>query len=77
MPMERAEPRRLGHYLLERRLAIGGMAEVFLAKDERDGRTVALKRLLPQVASDQDFLERFFHCSMCSMSFLPKKFSCS
>jgi tetratricopeptide (TPR) repeat protein len=37
------------------------MAEVFLAVEERSGRRVAVKRLLPHVASDPDFVARFFH----------------
>jgi serine/threonine-protein kinase len=37
------------------------MAEIFLALDERSGRRVALKKILPHVASDADFRERFFH----------------
>lgn len=52
---------RIDHYLLERRLALGGMAEIFLAKDERSGRVVALKRILPQIANESGFLDRFFH----------------
>lgn len=51
----------LDHYRLERRLALGGMAEVFLAVDEKSHRQVAIKRILPQVATDKDFLDRFFH----------------
>ena len=52
---------RIDHYRLERRLAVGGMAEIYLAVDERTDRTVAFKRILPQIASDPDFLNRFFH----------------
>jgi hypothetical protein len=56
-----APPGRIDHYRVERRLALGGMAEIFLALDERSGRRVALKKILPHVASDADFRERFFH----------------
>ncbi|MCK6685513.1 MAG: protein kinase [Thermoanaerobaculia bacterium] len=52
---------RIDNYLLEKRIATGGMAEIFLATDQRTGRHVALKRILPHVSSDQDFLNRFFH----------------
>ena len=60
-PARHATPVRLDHYRLEKRLALGGMAEVFLAVDERTGLRVAIKRILPQVATDKDFLDRFFH----------------
>src|SRR5436189_5710253 len=33
----------LGHYLLQRRLARGGMSEVYLAYDQSAERTVAIK----------------------------------
>jgi hypothetical protein len=44
-----------------RRIALGGMAEIFEAVDEKSGRTVALKKILPHIATDPDFLDRFFH----------------
>ena len=52
----------LGPYRVERRLATGGMAEVFVAR--REGlhgfsKRVALKRILPQFASDPDFVGMF------------------
>jgi hypothetical protein len=52
----------LGPYRIERRLAAGGMAEVFVAL--REGlhgfsKRVALKRILPQFASDPDFVWMF------------------
>ncbi|HTS01233.1 MAG TPA: serine/threonine-protein kinase [Thermoanaerobaculia bacterium] len=54
-------PARIDHYRIVRRLALGGMAEIFLATDEKTGRRVALKKILPHLAADPDFLDRFFH----------------
>ena len=54
-------PGRIDHYRIVRRIALGGMAEIFEAVDERSGRTLALKKILPHVATDPDFLDRFFH----------------
>ena len=55
-------PEKLGPYELVRHIATGGMAEVYLAR--RDGphgftKTVALKRILPQLARDPDFVAMF------------------
>jgi serine/threonine protein kinase len=49
----------LHHYRILSRLGAGGMAEVFLAEDARLERKVALKVLLPEVATDTDRLARF------------------
>jgi serine/threonine protein kinase len=55
-------PLRLGPYELVRRIATGGMAEVYVAR--RAGphgfqKTVAVKRILPQYARDPDFVAMF------------------
>src|SRR5579871_4598491 len=55
-------PEHLGRYLLERRLAMGGMAEVFLAKQagpERFERSCIVKRMLAPLAADPQFVEMF------------------
>ncbi|MFZ1863713.1 MAG: serine/threonine-protein kinase [Polyangiales bacterium] len=52
----------LGPYRIERRLAAGGMAEVFVARREGPHgffKRVALKRILPQFSSDPDFVAMF------------------
>ena len=48
-----------GRYELHRRLGRGGMAEVFLARDQLLDRPVAIKVLFPEFATDPAFVERF------------------
>src|SRR5687768_1330650 len=48
-----------GQYALERELGHGGMGIVFLARDLKLDRTVAIKTLLPHLASDVKLRERF------------------
>lgn len=50
---------RLGHYELVEFVGGGGMGRVFRALDTQLGRTVALKVLTPEQASDPDSLQRF------------------
>ncbi|MBW2487337.1 MAG: serine/threonine protein kinase [Deltaproteobacteria bacterium] len=53
---------RIGPYLLHRKVARGGMAELFLADYVReDGfrRKVAIKRILPHLAGNQNFIKMF------------------
>ncbi|MHB1846888.1 MAG: protein kinase domain-containing protein [Deltaproteobacteria bacterium] len=53
----------LGKYEIVRRIGIGGMAEIFLARQvgpEGFEKKVVLKRILPQLAADEKFVEMFF-----------------
>ena len=53
---------KFGKYLLLDRINVGGMAEVFRGKSfgvEGFSRLVALKRILPNIAKDEEFIEMF------------------
>jgi serine/threonine protein kinase len=50
---------RLGPYEIRSLLGSGGMGEVYLARDSKLGRDVALKLLPAALASDPDRLRRF------------------
>ena len=50
---------QLGSYVIIDRLGVGGMGEVYLARDSRLGRTVALKVLAADVSSDKRRMQRF------------------
>ena len=52
---------RLGRYEIVSALGAGGMGEVYLARDTRLDRHVAIKVLAPQFATDADRLRRFEH----------------
>ena len=46
-------------YEVQRKLARGGMAEVFVGQDRSLGRPVAIKVMFPEFAADTAFVERF------------------
>ena len=68
----RTEPdlsgRRLGDYLLTRRLARGGMADVYLAEQQSLRRQVAFKVLRSTLASDETYVRRFHHEAQAAAS---------
>src|SRR5579863_6800270 len=57
-----ASPIRLGRYTLLGKIASGGMAEVFLARQEGPkgfAKTVVIKRILPSFAKKREFVRMF------------------
>lgn len=54
-------PERIGRYEVRRELGRGGMAAVYLARDPRFGREVAVKVLPRELAGDENFRARFEH----------------
>ena len=55
-------PVPFGKYLLLERISVGGMAEVFKAKAfgvEGFEKLIAIKRILPSMAEDADFIQMF------------------
>lgn len=55
-------PVKFGKYLLTRRVAVGGMAELFKAKligIKGFEKTLAVKRILPEFSEDDEFIQMF------------------
>src|SRR5918992_525737 len=53
---------RFGNFLLLSKIANGGMAAIYLARPAKaaaNGRVLVVKRVLPQVSNDPDFLQMF------------------
>ena len=57
--MTATDPARIGPYEIIREIGRGGMGVVYLARDARLDRNVALKELPPDLAADPDRLVRF------------------
>ncbi|MFQ3674457.1 MAG: protein kinase, partial [Aggregatilineales bacterium] len=52
--------KQLGDYVIERQIAIGGMATIYLGRDVKLGRYAAIKVLLPDIAGrDETLTTRF------------------
>ncbi|MFO0594898.1 MAG: protein kinase [Myxococcaceae bacterium] len=59
-----SEGEQLGRYTLVRKLATGGMAEVFLAKAQGPGgfeKSLVIKRILPHLAKNPEFVSMFLN----------------
>jgi len=52
-------PVKFGHWSLLKKIAQGGMAEIFLAQSQKDGKIGALKRILPHLAHEEGFIRMF------------------
>ncbi len=65
-------PRRFGKYTLLRRLAQGGMAELFLALHRSVAgfeKLVVIKRILPEMSKDQGFITMFLQEARIAATF--------
>src|SRR5262245_47280875 len=64
MPKIEELPKQFGKYTLLRKLAAGGMAEIFLALHRSMAgfeKLVVIKRILPSMNQDQGFIEMLLH----------------
>ncbi|ATB26865.1 serine/threonine-protein kinase [Melittangium boletus] len=48
-----------GKYQLLKRLAMGGMAQIYLAREEGDPQLLVIKRILPHLAENEEFVQMF------------------
>src|SRR5437773_9443037 len=63
-PSAEGSGERFGEYVLLQKIAQGGMAELFLAKRrgvEGFEKTVAIKRILPELSWNRDFVSMFIN----------------
>ncbi|MFN7133683.1 MAG: serine/threonine protein kinase [Myxococcales bacterium] len=62
--MEAKDPRRFGKYTLIDRIAVGGMAEIFLARQaglEGFEKTIVIKRIRPHLSNQKSFVKMFLN----------------
>ena len=52
-------PESAKRYIVGEKLAVGGMAEVFLGQRKSDGKDVVIKKMLPNLSADPTFVKRF------------------
>ena len=69
IPAEHVREALLPHYVLDRELGRGGMGAVYLARDVRLERPVAIKVLPPDMAARPDLRERFLNETRTAASF--------
>ena len=50
---------QFGRYRLRQRLAVGGMAEIYLAQEEEKNHPIVVKRLLPHLENKTEFVQMF------------------
>ncbi|MEM9702451.1 MAG: serine/threonine-protein kinase, partial [Planctomycetota bacterium] len=58
-PKKKKKVTQVGGFMLSKKLGAGGMGDVYLAKQTKVGRNVALKTLKPELAKRPDFVARF------------------
>ncbi len=59
--MQKNQVARVGDYVIERQIGVGGMGIVYLAKQISLHRAVALKVLRENLLADKNYIDRFFH----------------
>src|ERR1700733_3296333 len=69
-------PRKFGKYTLIRKLAVGGMAELFLAIQRSVAgfeKLIVIKRILPSMNQDRSFIDMLLHEARAPAPLAPPK----